>query len=312
MKFSRCIIKVGALAAALCLCSLTVVAVPPDSAQLAGHKCTDCHECKVPSIRDTCLKASTNLKEIAYRHEFHNLAEAPDSLILGSLTDVNAPVCFDHKAHAGMSEMGSGCATCHHYSPSGEIPPCSKCHPATKSTAAECVPELETVFHRQCRNCHEDWNRDTTCAPCHRTHGKSSTALPENGMELASTDDMPLTLMPVSKVYSTANPDDPYVTFQHVEHIELFQLRCERCHQKEECRDCHGTCKTGTEMEQTKQVRVTCQCCHSMVNHTAGDDGCIKCHDAKPHSPVFHQIVGRAMPDYMGKVNCQSCHEKKF
>jgi hypothetical protein len=282
---------------------------PPDTTDFAHSRCSRCHACSVPSVRDTCLIATYDKILPAYRHGRHGLAEAPDSLTLSHLTNRMSPVCFDHKGHATMAEMGSGCPTCHHYSPAGEIPACGTCHLPSASGTSGCTPALETAYHDQCRNCHEDWSRDTTCAPCHRTHDKGSIGGNNDDSVEAALDARMVAKPPVEKVYTTSDTPKSFITFQHVEHIELFQLKCTDCHQHEQCRDCHGTCRTGTSIGE-KEIRLTCLCCHRMDKQAISNERCVRCHDVKPHPPIFHQAVGRSLPDYLGKADCQTCHAK--
>ena len=310
MFLKQCTIATGILIAATLIIPRGGASDPLDTTDFANRRCTDCHNCTVPSVRDTCLRAADGRNPTAYRHGRHGLAEAPDSLILSELTDQNAPVCFDHKGHAGMAEMGSGCPTCHHYSPAGKIPACGTCHLRSGSKAGGSAPPLETAYHEQCRHCHEDWNRDTTCAPCHRTHEIGSDIGNNRDSGGADIDAYAVARPPVEKVYLTSDTPRSFVTFQHVEHIELFQIKCTDCHQHEQCRDCHGVCRTGTHIGKDEEVRVTCLCCHGVDKRTNANERCVKCHDVKPHPPIFHQAVGLSLPEYLSKANCQTCHAK--
>lgn len=303
-------IRAGILFALVVMCWQPATGAQADSSDFADRRCGDCHLCTVPSVRDTCLKASMRAEALAFRHLRHSLGEAPDSLVLATLTETFAPVCFDHKSHAKMAEMGSGCVTCHHYSPEGEIPPCSKCHEASPASADQNQISLEAVYHQQCRSCHQDWGSSMSCAPCHRTHGETFGTQQTTGSSGKSADSVPVVVVPVSKVYETNQPDT-FVTFQHMEHIELFELQCTDCHQHEQCRRCHTQCKTGMTASAAQDVGVTCVCCHSMERETSYNDRCVKCHDVKPHPPVFHEIVGKSIPECLGKATCESCHDGK-
>lgn len=310
MFLKHCTGAIGILIGAVLMIPQSGTSDPSDTADFAHRRCADCHVCNVPSVRDTCLKTTFDERLTAFRHGRHGLAEAPDSLMLSDLANRMAPVCFDHKDHARMAEMGSGCPTCHHYSPAGEIPPCGKCHLSSASDTGGYTPPLETAYHDQCRNCHDDWSSDTTCAPCHRTHDKGSIGWSKDDSGGVAVDAYVVARPPVERVYTTSDTPKSFITFQHVEHIELFQLKCTDCHRQEQCRDCHGICRTGTHIG-GEEVMVTCLCCHRMDKGTASNERCLKCHDVKPHPPIFHQAVGRSIPDYLSKADCQTCHAKQ-
>lgn len=78
------------------------------------------------------------------------------------------PVTFDHKIHTD-----TGCITCHHnFADDTGSGSCYSCHKFTP----EISPQIETMFHDLCRNCHIEKRIEATdagpmrrCSLCHRT-----------------------------------------------------------------------------------------------------------------------------------------------
>ena len=191
--------------------------------------CSECHTCDVPTGRKPCLKICPRTAMV-HQAANHDLSEAPDSMLLDDLVDEYQAVHFNHKLHAEMAEMGGDCATCHHYSPKGHIPPCVECHGGEENPNNLNQPTLKGAYHRQCLSCHREWSHDTKCIVCH---------IPTAGVALAdqqpdSTDIIgishPIITEPVKKVYHTPYEPGEVVTFQHKEHIDLFGFRCVDCH----------------------------------------------------------------------------------
>ncbi|MBD3335631.1 MAG: hypothetical protein GF355_08950, partial [Candidatus Eisenbacteria bacterium] len=186
--------------------------------------CTECHTCEEPTLEDMCLKACPRLKAAMKTGE-HAVSEAPGEMLLDELVDLYQAVHFDHKLHAEMSVMGSDCATCHHYSPEGEIPPCKECHGAEGNPTNLRQPGLKGAYHRQCLGCHREWSHETKCIVCH---------VPVEGGALEASYDStdilgiahPVITEPETEVYHTEFDDGPVVTFHHKEHIELYGLAC--------------------------------------------------------------------------------------
>lgn len=268
--------------------------------------CQQCHTCKVPTLHNTCLKDLPG--SMVHQTEQHSTAEAPDTILLNQLVGLYPPICFNHKQHAEMAEMSDSCSVCHHYSPEGTIPPCRECHAIDTMTTTSDAPTLQDAYHQQCRTCHHDWNGRSTCQVCHKG---AKGEVPEKIGMTDIDDDMPVVHVPISKVYATTMTASPIVTFQHVEHIELFQFRCTECHTHEKCSRCHNACTTS-EAVNTGGVRVVCTCCHqdadpAEMSMTNAD--CRKCHGTEEKEPMFHEIVGQTMPDYLKNLNCESCHK---
>ncbi|MEW6050112.1 MAG: cytochrome c3 family protein [Candidatus Zixiibacteriota bacterium] len=262
--------------------------------------CLQCHTCEVPTAKDKCLKACPSLS-MTHVTAAHQLSEAPDSMLLDELASEYQPVHFNHKLHAKMAQMGQNCVTCHHYSPSGRVPPCKECHANEGGAVNLRQPSLKGAYHRQCLSCHREWSHDTKCVICHKPNGKTKTS----DTVADSTDIMgsahPIITEPVKKVYQTPYQQGPVVTFQHKEHIDLFGLRCVDCHKKENCSYCHDIDKPAKLAKTQEEVHAVCNDCH-------GKAVCDKCHDNRERPGFNHESTGWALGTYHEDLVCRACH----
>jgi hypothetical protein len=265
--------------------------------------CDRCHTCEKPTQTDQCLIscARTDAYNKTGKHE---IAEAPDSITLDVLADKYTPTLFDHKLHASMSQISTDCATCHHFSPPGKIPPCRSCHPTQASSDDPDMPNLKVAYHRQCLSCHVEWSHNADCGVCH------STSRPDAQMPHAPVDKsiLPKVAVPVSRSYATTYELGPVVTFQHVMHIELFDFSCVDCHHQERCAYCHDPVRPNENSMTLGQVQSTCQDCHEMCPDSDEDLTCQTCHHLQEQPPKFHEIVGRDLPTYLEHLGCKGCH----
>ncbi|MBI5507612.1 MAG: cytochrome c3 family protein [Deltaproteobacteria bacterium] len=175
------------LAASACMLAGTASgAAPPKSAPHGSNgngavkqpTCANCHTCAEPTEANVCLKACPRLFS-AQSKSSHDIIEAPEQILINKLADQYAGVQFNHKLHAGMSEMGKGCAVCHHFCPPGKIPSCESCHEAGGRPADLRQPGLKGAYHRQCLQCHREWSHETDCTVCHlQKTGTSSPTAP--------------------------------------------------------------------------------------------------------------------------------------
>jgi hypothetical protein len=227
--------------------------------------------------------------------------EAPESLVLDAISEQYGAVRFNHRLHAEMASMDGGCAQCHHYSPAGEIPPCSDCHGGETNPANLSQPGLKGAYHRQCLSCHREWSHSTACVMCHP---------PRNGEKLASSEvdktdiigiSHPIITEPNKLVYHTPYEDGPVVTFYHKQHIELFNLKCVDCHQKENCAYCHDLQKPVNLKKTDEQVHALCSNCH-------GTHKCSKCHDRKEKPAFSHAATGWPLDRFHVGLDCRACH----
>jgi hypothetical protein len=286
--------------------AFTLLVVSIGSAQTVSHSqmpqvdCSKCHTCEVPTVKEPCLKSCPRT-EMVHQTSKHGLGEAPDSMLLDQLANLYGPVQFNHKLHATMAEMGGECATCHHYSPKGHIPPCNDCHDAAAASTDLRKPNLKGAYHRQCLSCHREWSHDTKCVICHvptQTSGfLSQSQDPTDIMGISH----PKIIAPVTEVYRTPYEKAPIVTFQHKEHIELFGFRCVDCHKQENCGYCHDINKPSANKKSQEEVHAICNDCHK-------EDRCDKCHDTKQRPSFTHDATGWTLHPYHKNLDCRACH----
>lgn len=122
------------------------------------------------------------------------IAGGPGKVELDSLTNLFAPVAFDHAMHA---DLAGQCAECHHHT-LGDAPAraeCARCHQAGESASGiacrDChaqerfgadylkqleanpqlyhtgKPGLKGAFHQKCLGCHESMGGPVGCEDCH-------------------------------------------------------------------------------------------------------------------------------------------------
>jgi hypothetical protein len=93
--------------------------------------------------------------------------ESPETVVLKQLVEVYEAVEFSHAEHADMAE--EGCEGCHHRSPPGVYKKCGECHTKGLFEAERLnVLNLKAAYHRQCIECHVDWESGPTgCTECH-------------------------------------------------------------------------------------------------------------------------------------------------
>ncbi|HEX9750972.1 MAG TPA: cytochrome c3 family protein [candidate division Zixibacteria bacterium] len=267
---------------------------------LSKLDCRQCHTCDYPTSDSPCLISCPRIEAVQSTAP-HDAAEGPASILLDKLVDLYEPVQFNHLAHANMSGMGGDCATCHHYSPPGRIPPCSECHEASRTEDNLRMPSLKGAYHRQCIACHREWTHDTKCTACHAPRS-GAIAPTDNGLSGMLGSAHPRIAAPDIKVYETPYQPAPVVTFFHQEHIDLFGLRCVDCHQKESCSNCHDVLKPAQVVAKTpEQVHAVCNDCHRQ-------DACAKCHDNAQRPPFTHASTGWPLNRFHASLECSSCH----
>ncbi len=269
----------------------------------AGGACSECHVCSVPTARVPCLNACPR-STMVHQASHHGLDEAIDTIVLDDLVDQYEPVRFDHRAHASMALMGRDCATCHHYSPPGTIPPCKECHEVGAESGDLRKPNLKGAYHRQCLACHVEWSHQTECVACHAPRsGAGAQAAAHDPTDIVGRAHPPMQA-PTKRVYRTPYTAAPIVTFQHQEHVELFGFRCVDCHHQESCGSCHDWREAAAAPARTQQeVHAVCNACHEQ-------DPCAKCHDTRERPAFSHHRTGWPLNPYHQKLACWSCHPK--
>ncbi|MCF7797405.1 MAG: cytochrome c family protein [Lentisphaeria bacterium] len=233
----------------------------------------------------------------------------PEVVILDQLEAIFNPVIFQHKLHADMATMGKGCEVCHHNSSLEAIPPCRECHTTNIEEHDLKKPTLNGAYHRQCLNCHKDWEQEQVCESCHTR--KSDQAIDVKMSIPDKTDiigvDHPVIHVPEKQVYNTSHKSGPLVTFHHQEHVELYQYNCVDCHHQESCSTCHEGLKKIAPIQKTLSVHHDpCSSCHETEKAT----GCSHCH-MKKESPGFtHELTGWPLNRFHEALECNACHPK--
>jgi hypothetical protein len=232
----------------------------------------------------------------------HSLDESPEELVLDKISDLYQPVQFNHKLHAEMAVMGKGCVTCHHYSPSDDIPPCDECHGGEKNSANLRQPTLKGAYHRQCLSCHRDWSHETACNTCHLPTPGKAMDVHFDATDIVGIEHPPIHT-PDKRIYKTPYQDGPVVTFHHNQHADMYGLACVDCHQEENCAYCHelNTASKKNTRKTMLEVHSTCNNCHLQ-------DKCSKCHDTREKPAFSHDQTGWPLNRFHQKLGCPACH----
>ncbi|UCD37590.1 MAG: hypothetical protein JSW54_12295 [Fidelibacterota bacterium] len=259
--------------------------------------CFDCHQCKSPTKEEPCLKGCpyTGVTEAPLRSAAE---QYPDIILINQLAELYAPVRFTHKAHADMSNMGQGCAECHHNSQSGKIPGCGECHQPGTDVVNLKQPGLKGAYHRQCLTCHKDWSHKNACDFCHapvEVEGAGTEML----TAIRPAVPTPQVEANVRFVYPTDYAAAPVVTFPHQEHDRAFGLACVDCHTGVGCVECHDVNRTAlASIDRTR----SCFSCH-------GEENCGICHDSRERRSTYHAVPANwALGSRHDKLNCEECH----
>ena len=274
--------------------------------------CTPCHTSEKPTSENPCLRTcprSAVAPIIAESTTDRAPRTPPDVVMLDDLEDLYLPVPFDHKGHASMSEMTTGCQACHHHSPADEEhPACRSCHGAAKDKDDIRMPGLKGAYHRQCLNCHLEWSHDTACSVCHLP--KLQRGIPTEPTAQPSAQEVVDRMNPpvqwkTTYVFETPEAPEPIVTFHHADHIQTFSVRCVQCHRGASCGHCHdetisrdGSGRHGG----SQRLKNTCFACHKESN-------CSFCHgDARRPSFDHASDAGWPLEPYHADVPCGDCH----
>lgn len=245
--------------------------------------CRACHTSDAPTKADPalvkCPRAATK--------GVHSASEAPPSLTLGSAGGKYGPVKFSHKAHAEMSEMDGGCYRCHHYDQGGRIQGCGECHSPARARADVGKPDLKGALHRLCVDCHRQWSRSESCAPCHGGKAPPKSELPRR------------------MIFTTKSDAGKVVTFPHGDHAGRFGLRCADCHQAQACSTCHDPSMRGLgapPRPAKAEPHQSCAKCHAK-------DKCASCHSDKPTGSFDHgRSTGWIHNRFHARLECRRCH----
>ena len=191
-------------------------------------------------------------------------ANIPDVVSLDQLQkagqNLYAAVPFEHRQHAQMAQMWSGCTTCHHHTPqpekeatapaadhgptqadAGRIPACRNCHAVSPEKGTIAMPSLKGAYHRQCLNCHCNWMDANACVICHAAQGPGTTATMPSPDDIVGRMHKPIAVPATRAFVARVTPaDGANVLFRHEEHVQKFGLKCASCHRDDSCGRCHA------------------------------------------------------------------------
>lgn len=279
-------------------------AFPRQTAPDAG--CMACHSCPKPEPSSLCLRSCARTDQALPA----NPLRAPDVIILDELKDRYLPVPFDHKGHSSMAAMGKGCSICHHHTPEGlAYPACKSCHDASPQKSDISKPGLKGAYHRQCLNCHREWDGESKCETCHRTR---STREGE-GRAMITPDDAlgrmhPPIREPDTEVFNAGSSKaGTKVYFHHREHTQRFGLACTDCHHEDSCSRCHSANAPSERVRSVDEHHQPCMQCHE----TNDNNRCDRCHRDEglpPPSRFEHLTVGFELKPYHERGTCRVCH----
>jgi len=272
-------------------------------------QCQTCHACAKPTKTDPCLVQCPRM-HVMPGHD--PAVTGPIVVEMGEKDGQFGPVRFEHKLHADMSEMSGGCYGCHHYnSTSMAILSCRECHPRSRARADISMPDLKGAYHRQCMDCHRQWNHSTDCKGCHI---KPATAPQTAKTDSLKTKIHPEVPLPTKVTYETRNQNGSFVTFFHDDHATRFGLQCADCHRQEGCVRCHDVAKSETANTRVREVKTQrsmdqlhepCFACHSK-------DKCESCHVGAPMKAFDHaRSAGWPLNRFHRELSCQKCHGEK-
>lgn len=301
----RPIALIGLLA--LVSASLPAQARGTPRAGATAMDCRACHTAVTPSKADPALAACPRLKVTGY----HPVGEAPETIRLGSAQGTYGPVSFAHREHAHMAETGKGCSGCHHYDQARPIQKCKNCHAVSRRREDLSKPDLKAALHRQCLNCHLDWNPSGACSTCHAPKGAAGAGI---AVTASASRRKSVVTAPQRIVYETGAKEGKSVTFFHADHTQRFALACAACHQQQACRACHDskragsgnavlTVKTAAGLTDD-QAHARCTACHAR-------DACATCHKGMPTPAIgfdHGRRTGFALNRFHAPLTCRQCH----
>lgn len=270
--------------------------------------CKSCHVCEYPTKDDPCLIACPRTGMVSVHH---TPEEAPESFVMNESGIRYGKLVFSHKLHAEMAEMKDGCNSCHHYNTTGPILPCSNCHAHKRNRSDVSTPDYRAAIHRQCMDCHKEWDKQMKCVSCHLQKGDAAYKKAEEEIRRLKGLSHPPIQEPEKVVYETNYEKGKIVTFYHSEHTQIFGMNCISCHKNESCTKCHHT-TAGTLVTKKDRLQLarseeeqhrTCFVCHK-------NDNCNKCHLKKEKNPFNHEISsGFNLGKHHSSLKCISCHK---
>ncbi len=270
--------------------------------------CRSCHLCEYPTKDDPCLIACPRIGMVSINH---TPDEGPESVIMNKNGERYGKLVFSHKLHAEMAEMKDGCNSCHHYNTTGPILPCANCHSHKRKRDDVGTPDYRAAIHRQCMDCHKEWDKQIKCVSCHLQKGDQADKKAEDEIRRLKGLSHPPVKAPEKVLYETNYEKGRMVTFFHNDHTKLFGLNCISCHKDESCTKCHHT-TAGTLVTKKERLQLArteeeqhraCFICHK-------DDNCNKCHLKKEMQPFNHVLTtGFDLSKNHSSLTCNACHK---
>ncbi len=273
-------------------------------------ECSTCHACLYPTAEDPCLIVCPR-EQITIHHAPE---EGPTVIKIEKLADRYGPVVFSHKVHAQMSEMSGGCDACHHYNTAGPVLACKKCHEPRATRENLAIPDLEAAYHRQCVQCHRQWNQNTGCYSCHLPKESGNSEI-EELIKRYHEIEHPEVNHPKKLVYETKADTGRLVTFYHDQHVQMFNVPCKSCHTEESCIECHDLRKEVTyQADQHKKMHKSFEDHHKPCSTCHDNNDCNKCHRETELPPFDHdKSTNFKLGKYHTMLNCNKCHaDNKF
>ncbi|OGU56921.1 MAG: hypothetical protein A2X64_02740 [Ignavibacteria bacterium GWF2_33_9] len=271
--------------------------------------CKTCHACDYPTKNDPCL---ANCPRSSIITVYHQPSEGPKLVHMNDVEGDYGEVTFSHEVHAQMSSFSIGCEGCHHYNTTGPVVKCKTCHNTTRKRKDIFTPDLEAAYHRQCLNCHRQWDRTTDCQQCHITKKDEQDKVKREKIKKFENYKHPPLTEPKKIVYQTKQPGGKYVTFYHNEHTERFSIACQTCHKDDNCISCHDVnhkqySESVTKKKKThksfEQHHQPCINCHITTV-------CSKCHSDKPEEEFNHyKNTGFDLSGNHFNLKCNKCHK---
>ena len=265
--------------------------------------CSTCHACDTPTKSNPCLIECPREKMMTVHQ---TPAQSPEVIVLNkmkSLEDIYEPVQFTHRLHAEMAGMSGGCQLCHHYNPPGNVVSCSECHSTSRIREDISKPDLKAAFHRQCIDCHREWDGNIECESCHALNSSGKSAFDKSQDKKERVH--PPVVEPTKIVFDTPSYEDKMVTFFHNEHTAIYGFECSDCHKNDGCVKCHN--KQEPIVNEDVKLTVKHQKCASCHN-TESD--CESCHQNTEMKPFDHKSrTGFALAPFHSNFKCAKCHK---
>jgi hypothetical protein len=157
-------------------------------------------------------------------------------------------------------------------------------------------------MHRQCIECHREWNPTGGCSTCHVKEGAAAA----KGAKVAA---------PERIVYETKAAQGKAVTFFHKDHTDRFALACADCHVQESCGACHDRKRVAAAQPVlTRQTRagLTEEQAHERCANCHTTDACATCHKGMPSRALAFdhgRRTGFTLNRFHAQLACRSCHK---